>query len=96
MLTSFPPSLSAQAERSLSARCHRPPGAPWSAIDAGGVTIEAPGRSRSASPARTVIWAAGVNASSLAGRLAELTGAELDRAGRITVEPDLTLPGTPR
>jgi NADH dehydrogenase len=36
-----------------------------------------------------------VTASSLAGRLAELTGAERDRAGRVTVEPDLTLPGHP-
>jgi NADH dehydrogenase len=44
---------------------------------------------------RTVIWAAGVTASSLASRLADLTGAERDRAGRITVEPDLTLPGRP-
>jgi NADH dehydrogenase len=42
-----------------------------------------------------VIWAAGVTASSLASRLADLTGAERDRAGRITVEPDLTLPGRP-
>jgi NADH:ubiquinone reductase (H+-translocating) len=42
-----------------------------------------------------VIWAAGVTASELSGRLAELTGAELDRAGRIAVEPDLTLPGHP-
>jgi len=40
-----------------------------------------------------VIWAAGVTASGLARRLAELTGAETDRAGRVTVEPDLTLPG---
>ena len=39
---------------------------------------------------RTVIWAAGVTASALATRLGELTGAELDRAGRVTVEPDLT------
>ena len=31
----------------------------------------------------------------LAARLAELTGAELDRAGRIEVGPDLTLPGHP-
>jgi NADH:ubiquinone reductase (H+-translocating) len=31
----------------------------------------------------------------LAGRLSELTGAELDRAGRVTVEPDLTLLGHP-
>ena len=42
-----------------------------------------------------MIWAAGVTASELSGRLAELTGAELDRAGRIAVEPDLTLPGHP-
>ena len=34
-------------------------------------------------------------ASALAAALAELTGAELDRAGRVTVEPDLTLPGPP-
>jgi NADH dehydrogenase len=42
-----------------------------------------------------VIWAAGVTASSLARSLAEQSGAELDRAGRITVEPDLTLTGHP-
>jgi NADH dehydrogenase len=42
-----------------------------------------------------VIWAAGVTASPLAGRLAAGTHAELDRAGRVTVEPDLTLPGHP-
>jgi NADH dehydrogenase len=41
------------------------------------------------------VWAAGVTASTLAERLAELTGAERDRAGRITVGPDLTLPGHP-
>src|SRR4029079_11648466 len=46
-------------------------------------------------PARTKIWAAGVTASLLAGRLGELTGADVDRAGRVTVEPDLTLPGHP-
>jgi NADH:ubiquinone reductase (H+-translocating) len=50
---------------------------------------------RSAFPSRAVVWAAGVTASSLAGRLAELTGAERDCAGRVTVESDLTLPGHP-
>ncbi|MFQ5524638.1 MAG: NAD(P)/FAD-dependent oxidoreductase [Thermoanaerobaculia bacterium] len=45
--------------------------------------------------ARTVLWAAGVKASSLAGRLAERTGAELDRCGRLIVEPDCTLSGHP-
>ncbi len=43
----------------------------------------------------TVVWAAGVAASSLARSLAEATGAKLDRAGRISVEPDLSLSGQP-
>ncbi|GGD07726.1 NAD(P)/FAD-dependent oxidoreductase [Nocardioides daphniae] len=41
------------------------------------------------------IWAAGVQASSLTKTLSEQTGAPLDRAGRIAVNPDLTLPGHP-
>jgi len=44
---------------------------------------------------RTKVWAAGVQASELGRTLAEQTGAELDRAGRIAVNPDLTLPGHP-
>ena len=46
-------------------------------------------------PARTAIWAAGVTASELAARLAEAAGAEVDRSGRVTVDPDLSLPGYP-
>ncbi len=45
--------------------------------------------------ASTVIWAAGVRAASLAERLAEASGTELDRGGRIAVGTDLTLPGRP-
>jgi NADH dehydrogenase len=45
--------------------------------------------------AATKIWAAGVQASSLTKTLSEQTGAPLDRAGRIRVNPDLTLPGYP-
>jgi NADH dehydrogenase len=45
--------------------------------------------------AGTIVWAAGVQASSLAATLAAATGAQTDRAGRIIVEPDLTLPGHP-
>ena len=41
------------------------------------------------------IWAAGVQASPLGRTLSEQTGAPLDRAGRIAVNPDLTLPGHP-
>jgi len=42
-------------------------------------------------PARTIIWAAGVAASPVARSL----GVELDRAGRVKVTPELTLPGHP-
>jgi len=46
-------------------------------------------------PTHTVVWAAGVTASPLAAMLAQASGAASDRAGRILVEPDLTLPGHP-
>jgi NADH:ubiquinone reductase (H+-translocating) len=42
-------------------------------------------------PARTVLWAAGVKASSMGEAIAQRTGAQLDRAGRVIVEPDLSL-----
>jgi NADH dehydrogenase len=59
-------------------------------IDAESVDVETKdGRSRI--PAKTKVWAAGVAASPLAGML----GGETDRAGRVTVEPDLTLAGRP-
>jgi len=46
-------------------------------------------------PCRTVIWAAGVQASSLGQVLAKAAGAQVDRQGRIIVEPDLTIVGHP-
>ncbi|PSN18978.1 FAD-dependent oxidoreductase, partial [filamentous cyanobacterium CCP5] len=45
--------------------------------------------------ANTVLWAAGVRASKMGKVLAERTGAELDRAGRVMVEADLSLPNHP-
>ncbi|MGY1762667.1 NAD(P)/FAD-dependent oxidoreductase [Geodermatophilus sp. SYSU D00779] len=45
--------------------------------------------------AATKVWAAGVQASPLGRLLGEQSGAEVDRAGRIAVQPDLTLPGHP-
>ncbi len=96
ILTSFPPSLSAKATHALERLGVTPLlGHVVTGVDAGGVTVESPGGGTERIRARTVIWAAGVTASELATRLGELTGAELDRAGRITVEPDLTLPGHP-
>ena len=61
-------------------------------IDRDGIDVQGP-----EGPARieshTVIWAAGVRASPLAGLLAAQTGAATDRAGRLSVNGDLTLPG---
>jgi NADH:ubiquinone reductase (H+-translocating) len=96
VLTSFPPSLSAKAERSLqrlgvTVLTKRT----VIGIDAAGVTLDGRDGGPERIASRAVVWAAGVTASSLAGRLAELTGAERDRAGRVTVESDLTLPGHP-
>jgi NADH:ubiquinone reductase (H+-translocating) len=66
------------------------------AIDSTSVEVKPPGDA----PAYTintgcVIWAAGVAASPLGRQLAQSTGAQVDRAGRVVVEPDLTLRGHP-
>lgn len=63
-------------------------------IGAEAVTVSAGGRSETI-PARTVLWAAGVQGSSLGQALRDGAGAPLDRLGRVVVEPDLTLPGRP-
>jgi NADH:ubiquinone reductase (H+-translocating) len=96
VLTGFPESLSRKAARSLEHLGVTPlVNRPVVDIDAEAVTVQAPDGSSERIPTRTVIWAAGVTASSLARRLGELTGADLDRAGRVAVEPNLTLPGHP-
>jgi NADH dehydrogenase len=96
VLTSFPPSLSAKAERSLERLGVTVlTGRTVIGIDAAGATLEGRDGGAERIPTRAVVWAAGVTASGLAGRLADLTGAERDGAGRVTVEVDLTLPGHP-
>jgi len=64
------------------------------AMDQSGVTVKGPDGDRHI-PARTKIWAAGVQASPLAAMLARATGADTDRAGRVAVLPDCSLPGHP-
>jgi NADH dehydrogenase len=96
LLTSFAPSLSEKATRSLRRVGVTPMVRSMVvSVDASGVTINDQDGARRQIPARTVIWAAGVSASPLAAMLGEQAGAEVDRAGRVTVEPDLTLPGHP-
>ena len=60
------------------------------AIDAQGLEVKAADRTYRI-PSRCVIWAAGVAASPLGKQLAQGTGAPLDRAGRVQVEPDLSI-----
>ncbi len=96
VLTSFPPSLSARAERSLQRLGVTVlTGRTVVGVDGNGVTLDDGSGEAERMSSRTVVWAAGVTASSLASRLGELTGAERDSAGRVTVERDLTLPGHP-
>jgi NADH:ubiquinone reductase (H+-translocating) len=96
VLTGFPPSLSEKAERSLRRLGVTPVlGGTVVDVDETGVTIEHADGTTRRILSRTMVWAAGVTASGLASALAELTGAERDRAGRVTVEADLTLPGHP-
>ena len=71
------------------------------AIDATGLQISSPfsdggaGLGSHRIDCGCVIWAAGVAASPLGRMLASATGAETDRAGRVKVLPDLSLPGRP-
>jgi NADH:ubiquinone reductase (H+-translocating) len=71
-------------------------GARVTAIDAHGLEVHPAG---SAAPYRIdsgcILWAAGVAASPLGRQLAQAAGASLDRAGRVQVEPDLSVPGHP-
>jgi NADH dehydrogenase len=96
VLPPFPPRLSARAGKALERlgvsllTSHT-----VVQIDATSVTLRDGDGPTERIPARTVIWAAGVVASTLATELDRETGAGLDRAGRISVGPDLTLPGHP-
>jgi len=64
-------------------------------IDDRSAGVAMPDGSEHEIPARTVLWAAGVQASSFARVVAKALDAETDRAGRVVVGPDLTVPGHP-
>ncbi|MCG9892800.1 MAG: NAD(P)/FAD-dependent oxidoreductase [Thermosynechococcaceae cyanobacterium MS004] len=61
-------------------------------VDANGVTVQRDGQT-SVIPSETVLWAAGVKASSVGKLLSERTGVALDRVGRVMVDSDLSVPG---
>jgi NADH:ubiquinone reductase (H+-translocating) len=94
VLTAFPPSLSRKAARSLEQLgVTLLLGHAVVDIDSGSVSVQAGGDEAQRIGAHTTIWAAGVMASGLARALASRAGADVDRAGRMTVEGDLTLSG---
>jgi NADH:ubiquinone reductase (H+-translocating) len=96
VLTEFPRSLSRRAKTSLE-HLGVTPMLSRTVVDVQPecVEVQAEDGTRSQIPTRTVVWAAGVNASPLAEALGKASGVEVDRAGRVTVEPDLSLPGHP-
>ena len=64
-------------------------------VDSEGVTLKYKSGEEERIDSVCKVWAAGVAASPLGRALGEATGAEVDRAGRVTVNKDLTLPGHP-
>jgi NADH:ubiquinone reductase (H+-translocating) len=94
-LPTYPPKLSEDARKMLerlgvTVRT----GAMVTGIDAEGVTIKEGDRTEKI-PTRTVLWAAGVLASPLGKILHQNGGTPLDKASRVLVEPDMTVPGHP-
>jgi NADH dehydrogenase len=96
MLPSFPPSLSRRSERALE-KLGVTPLVRHTVVDIGPASVAIRSESGQVErvPAQTIVWAAGVEASPLAAKLAAATGAETDRAGRLAVTPELTIPGHP-
>ncbi|MBP7566220.1 MAG: NAD(P)/FAD-dependent oxidoreductase [Burkholderiaceae bacterium] len=91
VLQAMPPALSQRAREQLEKLgVEVRTGARVTAIDAAGLNV---GDERIATAC--VVWAAGVAASPLGRTLATATGCETDRAGRVVVEPDLTITGHP-
>ena len=97
LLKSFAPGLEAKAARTLEklgVELHL--GVHVTDVRRGGVTISPKaGGPDEEYATRTVLWTAGVEAVPFARRVAEVLGATSDHAGRIAVNPDLTVPGHP-
>jgi NADH dehydrogenase len=96
VLPPFPPALSEKAHQSLARLgVTVRTGTKVVQITDTHVMVEAPPGARECLPCRTAVWAAGVKASGLSQVLHERTGVELDRAGRVRVAADLSIPNHP-
>jgi NADH dehydrogenase len=95
LLSAYPERLSAKAEQlvtKLGVEVHK--NVMVSDIDGDGVSYKR-GDQTMRLAAKTVLWAGGIVSTAFGKRLAERTQAETDKAGRITVKPDLTIPNYP-
>jgi NADH dehydrogenase len=70
-------------------------GAMVTGVDADGLTVKEKDGTERRLESQCKVWSAGVAASPLGKQLAEQSGAGIDRAGRVEVLPDLSLPGYP-
>ncbi len=91
ILGAYDPGLAAKGANSLvtmgvSVRTHTK----VLAMSERSITLETEGRSETLAT-RTILWAAGVKGASLGKQIATAFGAELDRAGRVIIQPDLTI-----
>ena len=95
-LAPFGPALSAKAARALSELgVEQHMHSIVTNIDATGLDVRAQDGTVTRHEAGTVLWTAGVAAPSIATAIATATGAKQDRAGRIMVGDDLTIPDHP-
>lgn len=96
VLRAFGPRLGARARRTLEQLgVELVMGVHVTGVDAHGITVTGKDGTESHHRVRTVLWTAGVEATPFARALATRLGASTDRAGRIAVEADLTVPGHP-
>jgi NADH:ubiquinone reductase (H+-translocating) len=95
-LASFGPKLSQLAARQLERLgVEQHMGSIVTKVDGASLQVRQPDGSVSTYDAATVLWTAGVEAPPLAAAVAKATGAQRDRAGRIVVGKDLTIPNHP-
>ncbi len=95
-LAMFGPKLSAMAARDLTklgVEMHM--GSIVTEADLHGVQVKDHDGTVTRYEAGTILWTAGVQAPALAAEVAKATGAEQDRAGRLVVDKNLTIPGHP-
>ena len=96
VLAPFPEALQRHAQRDLEGLAVDVRfGTRVTGVDATGLDVAYADGSSGRIEAHTKIWAAGVQASPLGAIVAEQSGATVDRAGRVSVQPDCTLAGHP-